>query len=163
MTGRIRPARAIALGAPAALLLGALGFQFLGGLPPCEMCVWQRWPLVAALLFAAASLGLRRRAFRRALLMSAAFGLLVSAVIGGFHAGVEYRWWPGITGCATGFAPGGSDADILQRIMAAPIVRCDMAPWSLFGVSLAGLNFLLSGVAGLAVAALVLTAHRRAE
>ena len=31
-----------------ALLLGALGFQYLAHLPPCEMCHWQRWPYFAA-------------------------------------------------------------------------------------------------------------------
>ena len=36
-----------------ALLLGALGFQYLAHLPPCEMCHWQRWPY-----FAAAAIGL---------------------------------------------------------------------------------------------------------
>ena len=31
-----------------ALLLGALGFQYLAHLAPCEMCHWQRWPYIAA-------------------------------------------------------------------------------------------------------------------
>ena len=31
-----------------ALLLGALGFQYIHHLPPCEMCHWQRWPHIAA-------------------------------------------------------------------------------------------------------------------
>ena len=73
--------------------------------------------------------------------MRAALAILVSGLIGGFHAGVEYGWWEGITSCATTVAPGG---DMLDSIMNAPLVRCDVAPWSLFGISLAGYNFLLS-------------------
>ncbi len=71
----------------------------------------------------------------------AALAILTSGLIGGFHAGVEYGWWEGITTCATAPAAGG---DILDSIMNAPLVRCDIAPWSLFGISLAGFNFLFS-------------------
>ena len=46
-------ARLIALLLPLALLGGALGSQYLGGLHPCEMCYWQRWPHAAAILLAA--------------------------------------------------------------------------------------------------------------
>ena len=138
----------LALVVPAALLGGALVSQYLFGLPPCEMCWWQRYPHAAALVLGAAGLATRRDLLVRL----AALAILVSGAIGGFHAGVEYGWWEGLTRCATGSLAGG---DPLEAIMNAPVIRCDVAPWSLFGISLAGWNFLISGAAGLAILALL--------
>ena len=145
MFGVTRPARAtiLALVVPAALLLGALGSQYLGGLHPCEMCYWQRWPHLAALLLALAALALRRAPAARWLTAAAALAILLSGAIGVFHAGVEYHWWEGLTRCST-TGTGGSHADILAEIMAAPLIRCDQAQWTLGGVSLAGWNALFS-------------------
>jgi disulfide bond formation protein DsbB len=42
-------------------------------------------------------------------------------------------------------------------VMAAPVVRCDVVPWSLFGISMAGYNVVIS----LALGALALVAARR--
>ena len=65
-----------------------------------------------------------------------------SGGIAGFHGGVEYGWWEGLTACTATIS--GSGDDLIKSIMNAPLVRCDVAPWSLFGISLAGYNFLLS-------------------
>ena len=82
---------------------------------------------------------------KRALVLLAALATLVSGAIGVFHAGVEYHWWQGITACSSTMSGhGGSVEDMLKRIMAAPIVRCDVAQWTLFGISLAGFNALFS-------------------
>ena len=90
--------------------------------------------------------------YRQALVALAAFAIATSGLIGGFHAGVEYGWWEGLTTCSTSVS--GSGEDFLKSIMNAPLVRCDVAPWTLFGISLAGFNFLLSF--GGAVAILVM-------
>ena len=74
---------------------------------------------------------------------------MISGAIGAFHAGVEYGWWQGITSCASPLGAAGGDP--LAAIMDAPLVRCDTAPWSLFGISLAGWNALISTLAGLAI------------
>jgi len=81
----------------------------------------------------------------------------VSGGIGVFHAGVEYGWWQGLTACSTTPAGGG---DILSQIMAAPITRCDVAPWSLLSISLAGYNGILSGLAAIAILMLLLKARK---
>lgn len=157
----LRLARGIGVALPAVLLLGALGFEHLGGLPPCEMCVWQRWPLLAALLLAVAAVR-APNGIARVLLVSAGSATVLSGLIGAFHAGVEYGWWDGITACTAGGGPaaGASDADILASIMATPIVRCDVAPWSLLGVSLAGYNALFATLGGLAVTLLAAGSRR---
>jgi len=145
-----RLAGAIALAMPAALLGGAFISQYGFGLFPCEMCWWQRYPHFIALAFAVLA---RARAPWRTMLWVAATAMAVSGLIGGFHAGVEYGWWEGLTACTANPLAGGGDP--LEAILNAPLVRCDLAPWSLFGISLAGWNFLFSIAAALAIAALL--------
>ncbi len=132
-------ARALALIIPGALMAGALGSQYIGGLAPCEMCLWQRWPHYAAIGLAALAFVLPQRA----LVWLAALAILISGGIGIFHAGVEYRWWEGLTQCSQVPGSGGS-GNILADIMKTPLVRCDQAQWSLFGISLAGYNAIIS-------------------
>lgn len=152
----IRTACWLAFLLPAALLGGALIGQYGFGLYPCEMCIWQRWPHLAAIVFTLLAFLFRSGVWSKPLVVVAAMSILVSGLIGGFHAGVEYGWWEGLTSCATNIPAGG---DMLDSIMNAPLVRCDVAPWSLFGISLAGYNFLLS--VGGAILILVLTANGR--
>ena len=142
---RFPVARALALLLPLALLGGALAFQYLGGLYPCEMCWWQRYPHIAAIISAALAFIAPGMPAKRALVLLAALAVIVSGAIGVFHAGVEYHWWEGITACSSTMSGhGGSVEDMLKRIMSAPIVRCDVAQWTLFGISLAGFNALFS-------------------
>lgn len=148
---RIDTANALTLLGSSALLGGALAFQHLGGLAPCEMCYWQRWPHLTAILLGLAAWALARTAARRPLLILAGLAILVAAGLGLFHAGVEQRWWQGPTTCSAAPTAGASAQDILAEVMAAPIVRCDAIPWELFGLSLAGWNALLSALIGGAV------------
>ncbi|WP_419827530.1 disulfide bond formation protein B [Sphingomonas sp.] len=137
-------ARLLAVMVPTLLLGGALVSQYGFGLVPCEMCLWQRWPHLAAILLALAAITLRGHPPRsRSLTMLAAVAILLSGAIGVFHAGVEYHWWQGLTRCATP-AMAGSAHDMMAQIMTAPLVRCDQAQWRLWGVSLAGWNAILS-------------------
>ncbi|HUE79694.1 MAG TPA: disulfide bond formation protein B [Sphingomicrobium sp.] len=137
-------ARWIALLLPAALLGGALGSQYLGGLAPCEMCYWQRWPHGAAILFAALAFTAPSSAERsRMLTLLAAAAIAVSGAIGVYHAGVELGIFEGLTTC-TATAAGASTADLLNAIMKAPIVRCDQVQFAFLGISMAGWNAILS-------------------
>ena len=153
---RLARAHALAILLPAALLAGAWGSQLIGGLYPCEMCHWQRWPHYAALALAVLALLPRGAGIRRALVLLAALAILVSGAIGIFHAGVEYGWWRGLTQCSAPIAGGGTAASVLDQIMNAPTVRCDEVQWALFGISLAGWNALFSIPGALAILALCL-------
>jgi len=145
MTKNEEIARSIAFTLPLLLLIGALGSQFLGGLYPCEMCHWQRWPHYAAVLIAGASFLVPQRSLRASLVTVAALLIGISGAIGLFHAGVEYHWWNGITACTTTVSMAGTTpAERLAAIMNAPMVRCDSAQWSLAGISLAGFNAIFS-------------------
>lgn len=150
-------ARLLALIVPSALMLGALGSQYVGGLHPCEMCYWQRWPHDAAIVLALFAFGTRVNKASHVLVALAALAIMVSGGIGVFHAGVEYGWWPGITTCST-TAAGVS----LEDIMRAPVVRCDVPQWTLLGISLAGYNAIISLGAGAVILGLLRRAGRTA-
>jgi disulfide bond formation protein DsbB len=139
----------LALLLPAALLAGAYGSQYFGGLAPCEMCWWQRWPHFAAVPLALLAFFIGNPGVKRVSVALAAFAILTSGMIGGFHAGVEYGWWEGLSTCST--VPTGSAEEVMKQILNAPLIRCDVAPWTLFGISLAGFNFLLSTGGAIAI------------
>lgn len=143
-----------AAGGSAALLLGALAFQYLGGLYPCPLCLWQRWPHLAAVLIGAAALALPGRK----LPVLGALAALATAGIGGFHAGVELGWWQGLDSCAGAGIGGLSGAALLDPTAdVPPPVRCDAVAWSFLGLSMAAWNMILS----LGLAALWLAAARK--
>ena len=149
---RLPTARLLAFATPALLLAGAYGSQIWGGLFPCEMCWWQRYAHFAALgLALLAFVAIRSVAASRACVLLAALAILVSGGIGVFHAGVEYRWWEGITTCSTNSSLAGSHADMLRDLMATPLIRCDQAQWTLFHISLAGWNALFSIAAAMLI------------
>lgn len=142
-----------------ALLGGALWFQYGMGLAPCEMCHWQRWPHIVAIVAGLAALASHARP-RLALvfLLTAITALIVTAALGVFHAGVEYRWWEGPQACAGTIPRGLSPEQLKKYLFGQRMVRCDETVWSMWGISMAGWNALLSatlafvlasGVAGL--------------
>ena len=123
----------------AALLLGAFIFQALG-YAPCKLCVWQRWPHGAAIVIAAVALlaGMPRLAW------AGAAAAAVTGLIGIYHTGVERLWWPGPDTCTSGGNLEGSAEDLLNKIMEAPLVRCDEVAWAFAGLSMATWNAILS-------------------
>jgi disulfide bond formation protein DsbB len=142
------------------LLLGALGFQFIGGLAPCDLCMDQRYAHLVALVLAVAAVIVRGR-IGWLLAGLALTALAVSGGIGVFHAGVEQKWWLGPTGCTGASLSGLSPEEATKRLMGTPVVRCDEIPWSLFGISMAGWNAIVS--LGVALLALLLVLRRRAQ
>ncbi|WP_404366520.1 disulfide bond formation protein B [Sphingomonas sp. MMS24-J45] len=156
MRDRFQAARLLALGLPVGLLGGALISQYVGHLYPCEWCWFQRYPHMAAIALGALAFVVPGRPAQRWLVALAALAILLSGAIGVFHAGVEYHWWQGFTECTSTM----SGPVTLDSIMNAPIVRCDVAQWRLFGISLAGFNALFS--IGGAIAIFVLMKGKRA-
>lgn len=130
----------LAAGGSLAMLLGAWGFQYLGGLAPCKMCYWQRWPHMAAVGIGA--LGLVTTAALVPLLGMVA--ALATAGIGAYHTGVERGWWQGPTTCTSGDISGLTTQELMDQILAAPLVRCDEVAWSLMGLSMASWNAVIS-------------------
>jgi disulfide bond formation protein DsbB len=137
-------ARSIALLLPVALLGGALGSQYIGGLHPCEMCVWQRWPHAVAIVLALLAFTAPAQSTgSRTLTLLAALAIAVSGCIGVYHAGVEAKIFEGFTQC-TATGKGLSQAELLKEISHAPLVRCDEVQFRFLGISMAGWNAILS-------------------
>ncbi len=138
-----RVAMGVGIGA-LALLLGALGFQYLGGIKPCEMCHWQRWPHIAAAIIGL--IGVKFAKDEARLLAWAVVGFVVlSGLIGLYQSGMQWGILPGPASCSGHrFVLGSNDI---------PDVQCDVVTWSLFGLSLATYNalfsFLIAAVAAL--------------
>ncbi|MDP6388608.1 MAG: disulfide bond formation protein B [Alphaproteobacteria bacterium] len=156
---RIAPLATLALSL--ATLAGAYGSQHWGGLQPCVLCLYQRWPWWIAAGIAALALALvRHRGVRRGLLALAGVALLAGGGIAVYHVGVEQHWWAGTASCgATGAVPTTLE-ELKRQVLSAPVVRCDEVQWSLFGISMAGYNAMLSFVAGLALLAFTQKARK---
>ncbi len=130
----------LAAAGSAALLLGAWGFQYLGGMAPCKLCYWQRYPHQAAVL-----IGLMALIWPRVwLAIGGGVAAATTAAIGAYHSGVEAGFWQGPTSCTSAAVSGLSAEDLMARIMAAPLVRCDDIAWQMAGISMAGWNALMS-------------------
>jgi len=137
-----------------ALLAAAFGFQYLGGLAPCPLCLWQRWPHAAVIVLGLAGLAVADRPGPRAAVLAAAgLALAVGTGLALYHVGVEQAWWEGSAACTGGSAAGSagdSVAALRQQLLDTDLVRCDAVAWSLFGVSMAGWNGLISAAAAIA-------------
>ncbi|SDG13795.1 disulfide bond formation protein B [Pelagibacterium luteolum] len=143
-TDRLRAAIAFALGL--ASILGALAFQYIGGLYPCELCLTQRWPYYIGLPILALALIFWKRLtapIRAGLIGITAALFAWGTGVGVYHSGVEWGWWPGPQSC-TGVGDDAMSLDMLGDMSDVRIVPCDAVQWELFGVSLAGFNALIS-------------------
>ncbi len=131
----------IAGGISTILLGGALLFQYVGGLVPCSLCVWQRWPHLAVIIVAFIGL---RGVMPRGMLWLTVIAGSISVSLGSYHAGIEYGFWAGPSGCSANLLPDGDIKALTQQLLITPLVRCDEVTWSLFGLSMAGWNALIS-------------------
>ena len=125
----------------AGLYVGALLFQYIGGLAPCSLCLWQRWPHIIIILLAVFAPLLR---MPRLVLTGIATTGAVSVVLAAYHAGVEWGFWAGPGGCTAIVDTGANLASLTDSLLAIPVVRCDEVAWSFLGLSMAGWNSLFS-------------------
>lgn len=144
---------ALAMAGSAVLLAGALAFQHFGGMAPCKLCLWQRWPHAAAVVIGLVALMLPGRV----LPLVGAAAALATAGLGVYHTGVERAWWPGPATCTAGPIDGLAPDQLLDQILAAPLARCDEVAWSMAGLSMASWN----GLASLALALIWIAAATR--
>jgi disulfide bond formation protein DsbB len=141
------------IAAAAILALAAAWALQLSGLTPCELCLRERIPYYVGIPIALGALGAALR--RRIDFARIGFGLLLvifaaSALLGAYHAGVEWGFWPGPAECSGQFNAPAKVGDFLEQLKHVTVVRCDAAALRILGLSLAGWNALLS----LALAAL---------
>lgn len=133
-----------------AMLSSAYSAQYVGGLRPCILCLYERIPwFVAGGLTLVTALMAFSGPLRRGILLLTAVTLLAGAALAAYHVGVEQHWWAGPGTCS---APERMPLNIdeLKALLEAPmVVRCDQIPWEKFGISLAGYNAIISAFTGL--------------
>lgn len=132
--------------AAALTVLTALGFEYIGGYKPCPLCLQERYAYYAAVPLAFAGLILGSAGNWKAgglLFWLVALAFLANAGLGTYHAGVEWKFWPGPETCTGALAPLGQGG-LLQSLSQTRVIRCDEAPWSFAGLSFAGWNAVIS-------------------
>ena len=127
-----------------AVLAAAFYFEYVKDLAPCALCLWQRWPYYAVLTLCFAALFLfSERIYFWTLFFSGVI-FLGSAVLAGYHAGVEWGFWQGPSQCAGGQALPANMGELMAQLERAQPASCADAAWRLFGLSFAGYNVIIS-------------------
>jgi disulfide bond formation protein DsbB len=134
-----RVAAFILFAVSALTIIGAFIFEW-SGYPPCALCLKERWAYYAAIPLGLLLVLLAGRggSIARYGLMLAALLMVASGVFGVYHAGVEWKWWPG-PGTCEGTLSGG-----LPKLGNEPVIACEEAAIRIFGLSLAGWNAVIS-------------------
>jgi disulfide bond formation protein DsbB len=150
---------ALILFAAVAVILMALGFQYIGGYPPCPLCLQQRYAYYAGIpvvFLALVLVAADRRTLAAVLFLAVAAGFLANAGLGVYHAGVEWKFWAGPDTCGAAQGLSKTAGGLLESLEKSRVVRCDEASWRFMGLSFAGWNVLISlGLAAGSVAAAV--------
>jgi disulfide bond formation protein DsbB len=128
----------------------AFASQYWGGLQPCVLCWYQRYPYVVTAVLGIVGIAFAGRpGWLRAVLLLAALAFFIDAGIAAYHVGVERHWWQGTAECGSTLDLNLSPEELAKQLLNQPLVRCDEVGWSLFGVSMAGYNFLYALALGL--------------
>jgi disulfide bond formation protein DsbB len=145
LAGRLMLISAILFAVALATIMTAHAFETIGGYAPCPLCLQQRYayyfgvPASAIAFFAARA---EAAGIARILLLLIALAFLANAVVGVYHAGVEWKWWEGPATCAGGFDLTWGEGGIVDT----PVIRCDEASWRFLFLSFAGWNAVVSAV-----------------
>ena len=133
----------------AATLAGAWFFQLVDGLSPCPLCLDQRIPYYAAVPLAiVVALLADKKSIARAGFFALALVLAIGCGLAIYHAGIEWKFWPGPQDCS-GAVVQLNSGSLLDQMNQTRVIRCDEAAWRLFGVSLAGYNALIAAALSL--------------
>ena len=123
------------IAAAAAALAAALALQFVGGLPPCPFCVYQRYPYLVVLVAGALGVWLHRPRLALAVI---ALALAVNVGIAAYHVGIEQGWLALPEGCSSAWRA--TTVEELRQQLENATARCDQVSFKLAGLSLAAWN-----------------------
>ena len=123
------------------LLASAITFEFFYDLAPCKLCIWQRWPHVIIIAIMLLGLSILNKTW---VLLLISLSAIVTGIIGFYHTGIEQGWWSGPLGCSNQFESETDISNLTTLLLETPVVKCDEIVWSLFNISMAGWNSLVS-------------------
>jgi disulfide bond formation protein DsbB len=130
-----------------AMLAIAHGFETFGRLAPCELCLKEREVYWAAVAVAGVGVALGFTPLKPGRLVSGVLALIFlgGTALAAYHAGAEWKFWPGPASCAGGNVQV-SAADLSRLLNGGPIAApaCDKPAWVFLGISMAGWNALIS-------------------
>ena len=130
-------------------LAAALTSQYVFGMHPCILCLYQRIPYAVVILLTVLGIIATK-------IMGAKYGVLniflcgiafiINAIIAFYHVGVEQKWWA--SSCALPNLSNLNPEELMAAIQSAPTVSCDQIPFELFDISMAGYNVILCFILG---------------
>ena len=123
------------------VLASAISFELFYDLAPCELCIWQRWPHVIIIAIMLLGLSILNKTW---ILLLISLSAIVTGIIGFYHTGIEQGWWSGPLGCSNHFGSETDISNLTTLLLETPVVKCDEIVWSLFNISMAGWNSLVS-------------------
>ncbi|MET0432326.1 MAG: disulfide bond formation protein B [Hyphomicrobium sp.] len=138
---------ALALFFAIATILTALGFQYIGGYVPCMLCLMERWAYYAGIPLLFVALVLTAGGYRglaAALFLVVALAFLANSGLGIYHAGAEWKFWPGPATCGGGESLTTSAGNLLNDLQHTKVIKCDEASLRFLGISFAGWNVVAS-------------------
>ena len=139
-----------ALALAAGAILAAIGFERIGGYEPCPLCLMQRYAYYAgipALFFSMVLVTMGQNRVAALAFFAVSLMFLANAGLGVYHAGAEWKFWPGPDTCAATARELSTGAgSLLKDLEKVRVIRCDEAPWTFAGLSFAGWNVVLSFV-----------------
>ena len=141
------PAGAFVLVVATAVILAALAFEHIGGYIPCPLCLQERYAYYAGIPLAFVSLVLVSSGRPRTaglLFFAVALMFLANAGLGGYHAGAEWKFWPGPATCGTIQPIGSAGGGVLDSLATTKVIKCDEAQWRFAFLSFAGWNAVIS-------------------
>ena len=133
-------APAVCLISSSLMLIFAYSLEHLSGLVPCEMCLWQRWPLFLVVFFSILSILVFKK-YSNLFILFAGSSFLISSFLGIWHSGYEMGYLPGPTSCSNNNISLQSN---FEEILNQSMVSCQDILWSFLGISLAGWNAIIS-------------------
>jgi disulfide bond formation protein DsbB len=139
----------IILAASALSLIFAFVMQYGFKYQPCILCLWQRVPYAAAIIFSALALTPNLRHYTPVLLALCALVFFTGFGLAIFHTGVERHWWLGTSGCSITPLHGGTAEDFRTQLLHMAVARCDEISWKFLGLSMANYNVPWSFILGL--------------
>jgi len=118
----------------------ALHVEYVLGYKACKLCLYQRIPYIIAIFISFIGYNYFKN---DKILILIILIFSISALISGYHFGIENNIFKEFSGCTTGTLEIIDKSELLKSLN-ENVSSCKDVNFKLFGISLAGINFLFS-------------------